>query len=424
MPGDLWEYDLRTEHEHPLEALLDPASMALSSGETPVFLHALQQRSEALEREAGPFLLASSAVPEIAGETQRSGAPTATAIDRDSGGAGDAALLVKQGGPRLRNCGCPHPAQEKRTVGEEQEMPAALEAFASVEARGSDLRSGEAEAPLPAYLRMLSRMCERAAERLEQQKRGIAASRVVGLETRISTEPEMFATSVAEWRGASETQGETLAMSATNPGLNVCANAAAGDPAVAELSSMVLDLTDNPASVPFAGHQQDEMLYVASLAKIYPMYAAFRLRRMVETKAKEMIRAGLSTATTGWELTVFAELKKTLQPELQAAFPRLPVNFPALSSMFWISDVGDANFVEQAPMLTDAALDHAGEFGAPPGKFRDWMRLMLRWSNDTAASRVIQALGYSMINFALQSGAFFDRSTGRGLWISGDYRGE
>ena len=68
-------------------------------------------------------------------------------------------------------------------------------------------------------------------------------------------------------------------------------------------------------------------------------------------------------------------------------------------------------------------LDRAGEFGAPPGKFRDWLRLMLRWSNDTAASRVIQALGYSTINFALESGGFFDRNTGRGLWISGDYRG-
>ena len=59
----------------------------------------------------------------------------------------------------------------------------------------------------------------------------------------------------------------------------------------------------------------------------------------------------------------------------------------------------------------------------PPGKFRDWMRLMLRWSNNEAASKVIRALSYPYINGVLGAAGFFNRSSGEGLWLSGDYLG-
>jgi hypothetical protein len=59
----------------------------------------------------------------------------------------------------------------------------------------------------------------------------------------------------------------------------------------------------------------------------------------------------------------------------------------------------------------------------PLGKFRDWMRLMLRWSNNEAAGKCIRALGYSYINGLLAAAGFFDKSTKSGLWMSGDYTG-
>ena len=77
------------------------------------------------------------------------------------------------------------------------------------------------------------------------------------------------------------------------------------------------------------------MLYVGSLAKIYPLVAAFELRRRVTWQAKDMIKIGLSTATTGWQNKVFAELKKGWQSKLDADFRSrgLPSKFPKLAEV-------------------------------------------------------------------------------------------
>src|SRR5262249_59941241 len=74
----------------------------------------------------------------------------------------------------------------------------------------------------------------------------------------------------------------------------------------------------------------------------------------------------------------------------------------------------------RAPVTT-ARIDEIGEFGAPEGKFFDWMRSMLRWSNNAAASNCILALGYPYIDGALVGAGFFDEPAQNGLWVSGDY---
>ena len=223
----------------------------------------------------------------------------------------------------------------------------------------------------------------------------------------------------------------------TNPAFNSCANSATQDPVVKDLCGAVADLTGSPPSPPYAGHNDTEMLYVASLAKIFAVYVAFELRKRVQMQAKSMIKEGLSTAKAGWEKRVFSELKKGWQPKLDAAFPGLPSGlFPKLADIFVLSTAGDATFVEASPAVTDADLDAIKvrnpktgvvnvdpENGTPIGKYRDWMRLMLRWSNDEAASKCILPLSYPYINGVLGSAGFFDKSAKNGLWLSGDYEG-
>jgi hypothetical protein len=215
-----------------------------------------------------------------------------------------------------------------------------------------------------------------------------------------------------------------LALNLVNASFNSCVDAAPTNPDVAHLCGALADLTGKPPSPLYRGHNHNDMLYVGSLAKIYLMYAAYELMHRVEMQAKKLIKGGLSTNTFGWQNKIFAELKKAWGPKLDAAFPPpLPSGFPRLGDIFQITPNGDVHFSERIPALTDAELDAIGEFGAPKGKFRDWMRLTLRWSNNSAASKCILALSYPYINGVLGSGGFFDKTTRNGLWISGDYLG-
>ncbi len=214
-----------------------------------------------------------------------------------------------------------------------------------------------------------------------------------------------------------------LPLKTDDSGFITCEDAASRGTDVAHLCAAVCDLTGDPALPPFAAHNPTDMLYVASLAKIYVLYVAFELQARVERRAKAMIAAGLSTAAAGWQAKVFQQLRTEWQPHLDAAFPTLPRGFPKLSEVVALSAAGDATFRESTPPLTDAELDVIGEFGAPRGQFRDWLRLMMRWSNNSAASKCIHALSYPYINGVLASAGFFDQTSKTGLWLSGDYLG-
>jgi hypothetical protein len=227
----------------------------------------------------------------------------------------------------------------------------------------------------------------------------------------------------------------SLPLEMTNEKFIACAQTVESDPLTAPICGAVADLTGNPDQPPFFGHHPVDMLFVASLAKIYPMYVAFELRKRVEEQAKDMIRMGLPTSAAGWERQVFAALEKAWKPLLRAAFPDRPQAMPKFADIFVLSPTGAVRFAENDPHLTDADLDFrpphpaAGhppispEFKTPPGKFLDWMRLMLRWSNNEAASRCIRAIGFPYLNGVLGAAGFFDGSTRTGLWLSGDYLG-
>jgi len=193
------------------------------------------------------------------------------------------------------------------------------------------------------------------------------------------------------------------------------------------LCAAVADVTGAPASAAFAGLNEQEMLYVGSLMKVTVMYAAFALRAQVQAMADAARPNGITTAAP-----LFGLIKRAWTPKLKALFPsrsktsfgnNQDVTIPQLDKLFTLSAAGKVEFAAASPALSNADLDVAGEFGSPPGKFYDWMRLMMRWSNNTAASRCVLAVGYFYLNGLFAQAGFFDATTGKGLWISGDYQG-
>ena len=235
-------------------------------------------------------------------------------------------------------------------------------------------------------------------------------------------------------------QPYSLPLEMSNERFIACAGTVESDPLTKPMCGAVADVTGDPEMPAFYAHNPVDMLYVGSLAKIYPMYVAFELRKRVEEQARDMITLGLSTSTPGWQREVFTALEKAWKPKLKAAFRTRPETMPKFSEIVVLALTGTASlvkasFVENDPPLSDADLDVrppnpkpdrppiSPEFKTPPGKFRDWMRLMLRWSNNEAASKCIRALGYSYINGVLGAAGFFDKRTRVGLWMSGDYLG-
>ena len=197
----------------------------------------------------------------------------------------------------------------------------------------------------------------------------------------------------------------SIGFSAPDASLATCINAASQDPKVKDLCTGVIDLTGlgaNAAALPYVGHNDSERLYVGSVAKIYPLLAAFELRQRVTLQANAMIfLQGLSTSTPGWQTKVFDTIQKAWQPQLDAKFPGLPKGtHPNFSKILELAPDGTASFRTE---------------------FTDWIKAATKRNDEAAAGNYIRALSYPYINGVLESAGFFDSATNTGLWISGDY---
>jgi hypothetical protein len=209
-----------------------------------------------------------------------------------------------------------------------------------------------------------------------------------------------------------------LTFDTSNASFNSCENTTSGDPTTKDMCGAVVDLTGNPANPVYAGHNDSLMLYVGSMAKLFAMYVAFELKLRVEMQAKKMIAQKLvSTSTSGWEKNVFDALKKAWKPKLDGMFPSLPSGMPDFANIVSLSTAGDASFQTK---LTANQIDTVKD-GTPQGSFGDWMKSMMRWSNNNAAAKCISAISYPYINGVLGSAGFF--TSGNGLWVSGNYGG-
>ena len=198
-----------------------------------------------------------------------------------------------------------------------------------------------------------------------------------------------------------------IPFSALDPALVTCIDTASNVANVKDLCTGVIDLTGlgaNPGTLPYQGHNDSERLYVGSIAKIYPLLAAFELRQRVTLQATAMILLhGLNTSTAGWQTKVFDTIQKAWQPQLDAKFPTLPKGrHPNFAAILDIAPDGTASFRNQ---------------------FTDWIKLATQNNDEAAAGKYIRALSYPYINGVLEGAGFFDSMTNTGLWISGDYNG-
>jgi hypothetical protein len=198
------------------------------------------------------------------------------------------------------------------------------------------------------------------------------------------------------------------------------------NPATKNLCIAVVDLQAPPSGADgvYQGFNDDDMIYVGSLQKISAMYAAFELRSRVRAHVESALKGGMSATAADWK-KMQLDLKRAWQPKLSKVFPprMFPQGFPDLNTIFTLSPAGTVDFSSSG--ASQAALDTGLSGGM---KFLEWLKRMLRFSDNHAAAKCILALSYPYINGALRNAGLFEpASTGifsippRGLWISGNY---
>ena len=207
--------------------------------------------------------------------------------------------------------------------------------------------------------------------------------------------------------------------------LNAAMAAIAAKASLKKMCAAVVDLTGNPTNPPYAGLNDDDLLYTGSLPKILPYYAAFELRHRVRRQVAAAIAAGLATSGAGWERAVIRDLETAWRPQLDARFPGLAKGFPKLADIFSFSATGAVDFKTSGTSQPD--LDAIGQGPVAGLGFLECLKLAMQWSSPHAASRLVLDVGYPFLNGTLRSAGFFQPKTATapaaGLWLSADYRG-
>jgi hypothetical protein len=186
-----------------------------------------------------------------------------------------------------------------------------------------------------------------------------------------------------------------------------------------DLTVALVDLTDPSAPV-YAGIRDQDTVFIASMAKIAALYAAFELRKQLQD-AVSNVPTSIPVAN------LIAEVRKTWQPLLDATKPNDRAafsGFPSLSEIFDITPSGSSWSVEfttkgDIGILPDAEFAEwpllKGKFG-----FKELLELMARFSNNDASARCITALSYEYIHGALINAGLYNEATG-GLWLGAPY---
>ena len=119
------------------------------------------------------------------------------------------------------------------------------------------------------------------------------------------------------------------------------------------LCAALVDLTGAPVMPPYAGLNDKEMIYAASLPKIFTMYAAFALRARVQAFVDAAVANGVPVVPPG----ITSEIEKAWKPQLRALFPTRPatsfgnnqdITFPKLNEIFTFSPT--ARSISSAPI--------------------------------------------------------------------------
>ena len=185
------------------------------------------------------------------------------------------------------------------------------------------------------------------------------------------------------------------------------------------LTLALVDVTD-PAAPVFAGIRAENTVFIASMAKIAALYAAFELRKRLQDAI-----SGVPVTTPVPAL--IAQVKKTWQPLIDANKPKDAAafaGFPNLADIFDITPSGaswSVTFTTKGNINTLGDKESA-EWPALNGKFgfKELLLLMASFSNNDAAARCITSLSYEYINAALVVAGLYENGKG-GLWLAAPY---
>jgi hypothetical protein len=159
----------------------------------------------------------------------------------------------------------------------------------------------------------------------------------------------------------------------------------------------VVDLTDDPngktpgfgpQTPAYAGFNDTKQMKVVSLAKLLPLYGAYRLRSDLKVLTKAQNLSDLTTAAT--------DLRQDYRRVHGSTASR-----PNIEKIFATpSSPDDINFTRQK--MDNTQLDsHYKNSNLDPNftqlTFREYLRLMAGWSDDISAANVIRALGFDYL---------------------------
>ena len=191
----------------------------------------------------------------------------------------------------------------------------------------------------------------------------------------------------------------------------------------------VINVSDPGVLPVYGGFFDDETYYIGSMLKVAPMYVAYELRfRLQELINDATLHGGLNTSVANWEQQLLIDVEKVWFPQLAKGFPGLdtgPRQLPKWHTIFEFPHTGvNAGKIRfKVGGATDAQVDAVGAHGTLRNDmaFNELMRSMILWSHNTAAGRIIDALGLATVNSVLREAGFFDPKTKLGLWMSGNY---
>jgi len=214
-------------------------------------------------------------------------------------------------------------------------------------------------------------------------------------------------------------------------GTNTLATAkAAGARSADTLAGSLIDLTGAPAKPAHASFFDGETFYVGSLGKLFAMFAAYELRNRVRRIVEKAIDGGLDSTKSNWERPVIAAIGQAWKTPVAKGFAGLdtsfPGQFPELATIFEYGNFAPGAHVRfRQGGATPDEVNAIGEFKRPTPNmaFDEWIDLMIRFSNNFAAGRVITALRYPYINGVLREAGFQSptRPKTGPLFISGSY---
>jgi hypothetical protein len=204
-------------------------------------------------------------------------------------------------------------------------------------------------------------------------------------------------------------------------------------------SFAVADLTDDAAETPgfgptkpaYAGFHDTQILSIASLAKLLPLYAA----HLVRANARDLVSQLDAADPAKTDMTALGSKLRDQYKRANAA----DSVFPMIKDILTFDANGGIDFKTggdhwpPSALISDSQLDSSGPEDPQPTEasvragltdiaFREQLRLMARWSNDASATIVIRSIGFLFLWWVTTKAGLF-RSDGWDI-LTGPKKGE